>query len=294
LKRITRLIHRLVQLLNCDLAVSNLAVRTPSLRKFLPLSQEYQPNEIRIVARDGVKFRLDISDYMQWALFSHLPDYSWRYCLGEKIQREQIILDVGANVGHFCLKVAKHLVKHGKEFRVHAFEPNPYVHFDLNENLRLNGDLREVVLVHDVAVGNHDGPVGFSFNRTNSGGGRVTDVPKLSDEITKMIKLDSWVKDNIKNGCRISFLKIDVEGFEPDVLLGASETIQEHKPSLYLEMTDEWFKRRGFSNEWVFKLILSWGYEIFIDMDGQLAKYENDFKHTHAPQFNILAKPIIS
>jgi FkbM family methyltransferase len=281
-------------LLRLDTFFSYLGIRFPFFKKIIPLSHEYSSNEMRTVQRDGVNYRLDISDYMQWTLFADLPDFSWQYAMSSR-KSGDIILDVGANVGHFCLKIAQSLLEQKlNDLQIHAFEPNPAVFSSLISNFHSNDQLKNVVYLHNLALGNKkETEIGFAFNETNSGGGRIDDESGISKTKVKMVKLDDWVRDN--NIRKIDFMKIDVEGYEPDVLLGGLETIQRFKPVLYLEITDDWFKKRGYSAEWVFDLLSKWGYQWWIDVEGKLvSSISYALKFREIRQFNILAKPTIN
>jgi FkbM family methyltransferase len=59
---------------------------------------------------------------------------------------------------------------------------------------------------------------------------------------------------------RISFIKIDVEGFEPDVLMGAEETIQRDRPVLCLEINKGALERNSSSPLALLKELCRLGY----------------------------------
>lgn len=161
------------------------------------------------------------------------------YCLGEAwiyqsiIQSGWTILDIGANIGIFSLVFAKAT---GNEGRVIAYEPQPAIHQILARNLEANasGIDRVQAIVSDI-VGErpfldlHDlsaeqivwlGSV--SVESTADGRhGRMIDTP--------VVTIDSLNLD------RCDFIKIDVEGHEPEVIRGAWETISKHRPVLSIE-----------------------------------------------------------
>jgi hypothetical protein len=64
---------------------------------------------------------------------------------------------------------------------------------------------------------------------------------------------------------RVRMMKIDVEGWEKRVLLGAREClIRNDAPILQVEFSDITFKRAGSSTEEVFKLLESYGYSLYV------------------------------
>jgi hypothetical protein len=62
-----------------------------------------------------------------------------------------------------------------------------------------------------------------------------------------------------------SFIKMDVEGYEYEVLKGAAATIQKHKPVIFFEMNMVETRRQG---DWWLKrvpdLLRSYGYELYL------------------------------
>lgn len=127
-------------------------------------------------------------------------------------ERDQVVIDVGANYGDSSIWWSK---KFGA--RVIAFEPLKNVFNVLEENIKLN-DVD--VTAYNLALGNGEEISGSSDGNMLSAGGEI----KMKAE-----KLDSYSFE------RVDILKIDVEGFEHDVLLGAERTIKRFKPKIIIE-----------------------------------------------------------
>jgi FkbM family methyltransferase len=277
MKGTTRFIHQIIKTLRLDSFFAFAGRFFFVLNKFIPLPQEYAVEEYRSVARNGVRYRLTVSDYMQWSIYANQQDNSWRYAARGR-QSGAVILDIGANAGQFCLKVAHQLS--------HAFEPNHTVYSTLSHNLSLNSHIKEHLQLHNLAVGDSNSQMFFTFNRSNTGGGVIS--MEASNYRVSMVKLDDWFSNNKLQ--RLDFIKIDVEGYEPQVLLGGEKVIQQFKPDLFLEITDEWFKKEGFSADWVFNLLQTWGYQWSIDGYGEQKEINEAFlSNIHPHQFNILA-----
>lgn len=122
------------------------------------------------------------------------------------------VVDVGANIGAFSLYTA--IVKHAE--LVIAFEPSPQVFPRLAKNVEINGS-KNVRVVH-AAVGDRQGILSFSEGR-KSVNGRVDEFGPLK---VPCVTLDA----ELFNIPSIDILKIDTEGYETHVLLGASETLE--------------------------------------------------------------------
>ncbi len=124
-------------------------------------------------------------------------------------------LDIGANIGNHACFFADHFK------RVVAFEPNPMV----ATLLRLNSSGRRIEVV-EKGLSDTNGTLNFSLNRKNLGGSMVTDGnTRMEIEVER---LDSLVETmNLQD---VSFVKIDVEGHEDEVLAGSFELLSKQRP----------------------------------------------------------------
>jgi FkbM family methyltransferase len=284
MKPLTKTVHDIVRRCNLDSFIARVGSDNRLLNKLIPLPAEYKVGTSKTIKRDGVHFQVDLSDYMQWCLFSNQPDRSWKLALTE-LRKGAIVLDIGANVGHFCLKVGKGMIQKKIDASIYAFEPNPHTFSLLEQNLKLNPELQPSIQVKQLAIGDEAALMNFSYDPDNTGGGRLSEWPTgLQVEV---VRLDDWFRQ--AELARVDFIKIDVEGYEPKVLLGASKIISSFRPILYLEITDEWFKKIGFSAAWVFQKLDELGYELFIDKLDEIEKLERSA--VLAKQFNIMAVP---
>lgn len=137
----------------------------------------------------------------------------------EKRQDDILVLDIGANIG--CISQALEC----EGFNVVAFEPQPEVFNLLRKNM--TGE------AHNIALGSTEG-VGvmpkIRYDDKNNVGGMSIGSAGVLGTISVPIKtLDSFEFDSV------GVIKIDVEGFEEEVLRGAVNTIKRHKPILYIE-----------------------------------------------------------
>ena len=172
----------------------------------------------------------------------------------ERLSPGDLFLDVGANVGTYAVLAAS------LGASVVAFEPASDTAELLRENVALNGyDHVEVV---EAAVGARDGVVRFtsgldSVNRMDDRGGASV----------AMVTLDSIIGDRTVTG-----MKVDVEGFEIDVLRGASRALADHRIELMqLEWNDASVEAVGSDRAPVAELLASHGYALYRpDGEGRL------------------------
>lgn len=168
--------------------------------------------------------------------------------LGAVIRQGDHVFDVGAAHGMYTLPFAS-LV--GPTGRVHAFEPHPRQQGQLRFLRRMLG-LRQVD-INAAAVGATQGersmtlPYRFGFpiyGHAHIADGALIDPAIATRTWTTPVTTIDAVCEREGN-IDVSFIKVDVEGFEPKVIEGAAATIERCRPSLLLEIEDRHLARYG-------------------------------------------------
>jgi FkbM family methyltransferase len=141
------------------------------------------------------------------------------------------ILDIGANIGTHTIFYLSNKLPGSK---VYAFEPNPISFKCLSYNCP------EAIRI---PMGVSTRPEIFNLNQNieNPGAVYLSNLNNQDAIAVPSIALDSFLFENI------SFIKIDVEGFEVNVLKGALNTIVNNKPNLWVEITPPYLRRAGSS-----------------------------------------------
>lgn len=147
----------------------------------------------------------------------HLVELFPRY-----VKPGSTVIDAGAHIGTHTLALAQLA---GPEGRVYAFEPQRKLYRELVYNMRLNNAANVVPL--RFALGERAGVIEMAPATAGNEGG--TQVGVGGDRV-ELRSLDSF---NFRN---VSFVKIDVEGFEDQVLDGARQTIQRNRPAILIEI----------------------------------------------------------
>jgi len=166
--------------------------------------------------------------------------------LGRHLQPEAVFYDIGANVGFFSL-LASRLV--GSRGRVVAFEPLLRNISFLKSHLKLNRISNVIVL--ETALGDFDGTV-----RLDSGKGPSTAAVGDTGEVISLQTLDSVIGSGQIPPPNV--MKIDIEGYETQMLKGAETTIKAAKPDIILSAHG--WKRR----DECIHLLEEWGYTVTV------------------------------
>lgn len=240
-RKIARLFKKLLVHSKQDKLVASLFERTglSAFGKLIPDWSYYDSSAILKVKRRGVIFKLKPSDFSQWQIlsnnnFSHVN--AAIRVLGNDCRG--LILDIGANCGHFSLTMANHIFKEKWKSKVVSFEPNPEIFNFLKNNLFLNADLVDIVHLNNVGVGSTPGEMELQVPIRNSGAGSL--ARNYESEPHNKYKIKIITIDDLLQGDEepVKFIKIDVENFEFQVLKGASKIIEKFRPSIFLEINE--------------------------------------------------------
>ena len=128
--------------------------------------------------------------------------------------KRALIFDIGANCGSFTLPLAAAAASGS---RIVAFEPNPVMVDRLRTNLALNG-LTESVHIADVALGATDGEAKLNVVARNLGRSSLRMVESVKSVTVPVRPLVRYVPEH-SIGYEAFVIKIDVEGFEDEVLI---------------------------------------------------------------------------
>jgi len=228
----------------------------------------------RVLARLGEKSLLWVDRHRTAAamvIYANPPDLpemlAWRHALRDG----GLFLDVGANVGTYTIWAAEL----GAE--VIALEPAPDTFRLLQENIALNGYLITAVRA---AAGDHCGTARFTAG-LDAGNSLAPDGPV----VTELVTVDSLIGDR-----RLAGMKVDVEGFEIDVLRGAARALAQRRIDL---IQVEWNQASRFAvgtdRRPVAELLAGYGYRLYRpDPTGRLIPVAD-------PQFgaDVFARPAI-
>jgi FkbM family methyltransferase len=231
--------------------------------RLAPINLQYKHPTYRHVIRNGIRFKLDISDYQDWIVYwgitTDRPEEL--YLL---IQPDAVVFDVGSNIGEVCLKTAARV---GPGGTVYAFEPDPITFRKFTSNLALNpfGN----IFASNVGLGAEPATLEMRVDcPTNRGGNRVAREGDSGERFPVLIEtLDRFAAQRALQ--RLDVIKIDVEGFELAVLKGAHESLARFRPRLFIEVSDVNLRQQNASAAQLVAFIRAAGYRVNDARSGQ-------------------------
>lgn len=145
-----------------------------------------------------------------------------------------IALDIGANVGHHTLYMASFCGE------VHAFEPYEGVSRCIDEKVARNQ--LQHVHVHRVGLSNENAELMYYAPQgCNTGTGTFVAEHESHNNMPlgrlRLVHADPYLAELALP--RVDLIKIDVEGFEITVVKGLRKTLEQYRPVVMLELSDE-------------------------------------------------------
>jgi FkbM family methyltransferase len=186
-----------------------------------------------------------------------------------------VVIDVGAYNGDWSVAMSRTVGKYGLIF---ALEPNPEIYELLIHNVRkfpINN-----TRAFNCAGGDTLGLAKYNYSDSaNLGMGSISLDEKGTIGITTLHFLARWQTDR-----KIDLIKIDAEGFDYNVLVGARALLKEDRPTIIMEINPDALKQNGASPTQIFDLLKE------CDYVWQRIQPEEPKEGEH---YDIMAMPII-
>lgn len=221
-------------------------------------SKKYTTSEWRIFSFRGISMKVDISKSMGLAIYWR-GAHDWRpiFAMEKLVKKGNTLVDIGANQGEYSLWSAKMV---GNEGKVYAFEPFSAIFERLKDNLNLNPKFQKTIIPIQKGLSDKQGKLKlYSSDLSNEG---VNTLFKNEDSIfLEEINLSTLDLEWERLGMpKLDVIKIDVEGAELPVLIGAEKTISKYSPVLFIEINQEACKSAGYEASDIFEFLSKLGY----------------------------------
>ena len=207
-----------------------------AIKRFIFFDKKMKKNNYILKMRNGTRFYLPYykTDLIQNEI-ARTQNFFEIDILDKVLKRtlekhnKGAFLDIGSNIGNHTLYMfQKDLVS-----LAYCFEPVQDTFQILEKNISIN-NLQNKVKLFNVGVGETQGKAQIaSYTTSNTG---MSQLKICNDGNIPIIAID-----DLKIDQDISCIKIDVEGFELNVIKGMLNTIKKHKHILFIEIRNHFF-----------------------------------------------------
>jgi len=171
--------------------------------------------------------KLAVSEHTSHAHISGTYELETQHAIDELVQSDFVCYDLGASIGYLSLLMAR------KGKHVYAFEPAPHAANEIRKHIAANRF--ENITIIGEPVSDQERQVKFAMTDVAYGSGIAyaeTEWPSLELTATTLDKFAGTHPPP-------DFIKIDVEGEEGRVLVGAQSLLQGKKPIICCEIHNE-------------------------------------------------------
>lgn len=225
--------------------------------KLIPSEYLYEPGSERLVMRNSLKYQLDISHVVDHFVYFGLRDNAFDNLL-KLVRPGNIIVDIGANIGRFALPFGKA----ASPGVVYCFEPDSENYDRLVLNLGINKLSNVVVFKRGLGEAEGSSKL-YKIDVHNPGMNRFSKYGE-QDAMFETVTVSTLDREvSVLSIKKIDFIKIDVEGFEFEVLKGAGQVIDTFRPTLFVELNNENLKANDASAEEVLEWIQNKDYTVY-------------------------------
>jgi FkbM family methyltransferase len=218
-----------------------------------------------VVARDGVTYELDLSQGIDFAIYlANIYERQTKAALRQLVSPASLVLDIGANIGAHTLHLAQLVGPNG---RVIAFEPTDYAFRKLRRNLELNPQLEARVTACHCFLTEHDedrvpSAIYSSWPLAREAGLHAKHLGReMRTESARARSLDSVLSELADR--KVQLIKLDVDGFECDVLGGATALLRDVRPIFVMELSPYVLEEHGSSLEQLLSYFVPNGYSFY-------------------------------
>ena len=199
---------------------------------------------------NGIKYYLSIGDSCLISnCYFYIDDYEEISFLINYLDKNETFVDIGSNHGNYTL-ISSCIVG----CKTISVEPIQSTFYRLNMNLKLNNV--ENVILKQIGIAERDGKLMFS-NTVGELNKVIHDIDNESVEAVNVITLDKLLCKEMN----VSMIKIDVEGFEKQVLLGGIKTLQKKQLDVIQIELNNSNNHYGYDENETISILKSYGFK---------------------------------
>lgn len=178
--------------------------------------------------------RVNLMDlYISWPVIENTFDRIETKYVHSVLKRGDYAMDIGANLGYYTILFASIV---GAPGRVYSFEPMPHLYDSLMKSIQRNG-LSSRVFSFNAALSETRGELEmFHAPGSRNWGGASLLADREAPPGHEVIKVTAGALSDFVVPKRLDFVKIDVEGAEPQVIRGSMDVFSKYKPIVLSEI----------------------------------------------------------
>ena len=201
----------------------------------------------RIISRNYIKYEIDLNEAIDLGIFLGIKNENKLYNIKKYLnyKGKNILVDIGSNVGSVTLPLAKLF----NLSTIISIEPTKFAFSKLKKNLKLNPSFKRRVKLLNIFISDEKKKVSFVHSswklkvKNNRHKVHFGTLKKTSNKTKSLSNVLS------KIGKRIDFIKIDVDGYEINVLRSGKKIINKYKPLIYFEFAPYLYREFGYTPE---------------------------------------------
>lgn len=173
-----------------------------------------------------------------------------------RLYRGGTFLDIGSSIGLYPVSLGREIAARGGS--ILSVEPVPLNRERQLTNLRLNG-LESLVTILPIGLGSAEGELRMRVDRAGADHNAL--ITADGDLAVPIRRLDDVMAElSFPN---VTLIKMDVEGYEPEVIAGGRETIRRTKPAIFAEFHRGRMRINKFTMDESWSFLMSCGYRCY-------------------------------
>ena len=235
-------------------------------RPIVWITKSISGSTIRLIKRNGISWKIDLDEGIDFSIFLlGFFERTTSKAIKRLVNKNSIVIDIGANIGAHTLPIAKLL---GNEGKVYALEPTDYAFTKLMNNIQINEFIKTKIKADQVMLIGEDNK-NIPDNLYSSWPLNIqNENEKHSIHQGVLMTTKNCIRDTLdnfiasQNITKLDLIKLDVDGNELDVLSGGINSLKKFKPTLIMELAPSSYQNLSVFREVVI-LLSKTGYSFY-------------------------------
>lgn len=214
----------------------------------------FKLKSLKIKIWNGKLFYVDYNSFhSMWLLYNYIVDWEEFNLIKDYLKANDQVADVGTNIGYYTVWMSSFISESGK---IHSFEPDDKNFKKLRDNIVLNSLTN--VKENNIALSQIDGEIKFTVGL--DGENTIALNEKKNSKLIQSVQFDTYFLENSID--QMSYVKVDIEGFELFFLKGARKILMDKKVDIFQLEINSQINNSGGSIKELLSLIDKYDYNL--------------------------------